>query len=166
MRISTRSGISSTVDSRVFSALYAGITTATRFPLIMQKSGLYSEIQLYPEAGIENILWVENRTGVYFSISAFELSYIIGARTVSARGQLFAFNRSLGAITLVRARANCCVENCEAMTTIALRNEATRLLRSRYTFIVLQVLDLATTLVAFHMGAFEMNPLVARLASF
>jgi len=52
------------------------------------------------------------------------------------------------------------------MTTIALRNEATRLLRSRYTFFVLQVLDLATTLVAFHIGALEMNPLVARLASF
>jgi hypothetical protein len=52
------------------------------------------------------------------------------------------------------------------MTSIALRNEATRLLRSRYTFIVLQVLDLATTLLAFHLGAFEMNPLVARLAGF
>jgi Domain of unknown function (DUF5658) len=52
------------------------------------------------------------------------------------------------------------------MTTIALRNETTRLLRSRYTFIVLQVLDLATTLLAFHMGAFEMNPLVAQFASF
>lgn len=52
------------------------------------------------------------------------------------------------------------------MTTIALRNETARLFRSRYTFIALQVLDLATTLVAFHLGAFEMNPLVARLANF
>jgi hypothetical protein len=52
------------------------------------------------------------------------------------------------------------------MTTIALRNETVKLLRSRYTFIVLQALDLATTLVAFHMGGFEMNPIVARLAVF
>ena len=52
------------------------------------------------------------------------------------------------------------------MTTIALRNETVRLFRSRYTFIVLQALDLATTLVAFRMGGFEMNPLVARLAVF
>lgn len=52
------------------------------------------------------------------------------------------------------------------MTTIALRNETVRLLRSRYTFLVLQALDLATTLVAFRMGGFEMNPLVARLALF
>jgi hypothetical protein len=50
------------------------------------------------------------------------------------------------------------------MTTIALRNETAKLLRSRYTFIILQVLDLATTLLAFELGAFEMNPLVARLA--
>jgi hypothetical protein len=38
-----------------------------------------------------------------------------------------------------------------------------RILRSRWTFVALQVLDLLTTLVAFHFGAFEMNPLVARL---
>ena len=49
------------------------------------------------------------------------------------------------------------------MTTTALQNEAVRLLRSRYSFVVLQVLDLATTLLAFHMGAFEVNPLVARM---
>jgi len=36
-----------------------------------------------------------------------------------------------------------------------------RVLRSRWTFVLLQVLDLLTTLVAFHLGAFEVNPLVA-----
>jgi hypothetical protein len=39
-----------------------------------------------------------------------------------------------------------------------------RTLHSRWTFVVLQVLDLLTTLAAFHAGAFEVNPLVARLA--
>jgi hypothetical protein len=38
-----------------------------------------------------------------------------------------------------------------------------RTLRSRWTFVVLQLLDLLTTLAAFHAGAFEVNPLVARL---
>ena len=38
-----------------------------------------------------------------------------------------------------------------------------RVLRSRWTFVVLQVLDLLTTLYAFHAGALEVNPLVARL---
>ncbi len=50
------------------------------------------------------------------------------------------------------------------MTTAALQDHTARLLRSRYAFLCLQVLDLATTLIAFHMGAFEMNPLVARFA--
>jgi hypothetical protein len=36
-------------------------------------------------------------------------------------------------------------------------------LTSRVSFIVLQVLDLTTTLIAFHYGAFEVNPLVAGL---
>jgi hypothetical protein len=35
--------------------------------------------------------------------------------------------------------------------------------RSRWTFVVLQVLDLLTTLAAFRAGAFEVNPLVAHL---
>jgi hypothetical protein len=39
-----------------------------------------------------------------------------------------------------------------------------RALRSRWTFVVFQLLDLLTTLAAFHAGAFEVNPLVARLA--
>jgi hypothetical protein len=38
-----------------------------------------------------------------------------------------------------------------------------RVVRSRWTFIGLQALDLTTTLVAFRMGAFEVNPLVAHL---
>lgn len=36
-------------------------------------------------------------------------------------------------------------------------------LRSRWTFVVLQVLDLLTTMAAFHYGGFEVNPLVAQL---
>lgn len=36
---------------------------------------------------------------------------------------------------------------------------------ARSSFIVLQVLDLLTTLIAFHFGAFEVNPMVARLTS-
>ena len=36
-------------------------------------------------------------------------------------------------------------------------------MRSRWTFAVLQLLDLLTTMAAFHAGAFEVNPLVARL---
>jgi hypothetical protein len=38
-----------------------------------------------------------------------------------------------------------------------------RVLRSRWTFVVLQVLDLLTTMYAFHAGALEVNPLVAHL---
>jgi len=42
------------------------------------------------------------------------------------------------------------------------RNEILqRMVRSRWTFVGLQVLDLLTTLAAFHAGAFEVNPLVA-----
>ncbi len=40
-----------------------------------------------------------------------------------------------------------------------------RILRSRWTFAALQVLDLLTTLAAFHAGAFEVNPLVAHLTA-
>lgn len=36
-----------------------------------------------------------------------------------------------------------------------------QILRSRWTFVGLQVLDLLTTLAAFHFGAFEVNPMVA-----
>ncbi len=41
--------------------------------------------------------------------------------------------------------------------------EFKRFLRSRWTFLGLQVLDLLTTLYAFRAGGFEMNPLVAHL---
>jgi hypothetical protein len=37
----------------------------------------------------------------------------------------------------------------------------TRVLRSRWTFVALQILDLLTTLAAFHVGGSEINPLVA-----
>jgi|SRR5579862_3516725 len=36
---------------------------------------------------------------------------------------------------------------------------------SRWTFVVLQVLDLTTTLIAFHLGAVEANPLVAHFTA-
>jgi len=39
------------------------------------------------------------------------------------------------------------------------------ILASRSLFIVLQALDLVTTLIAFHFGAFEVNPLVGRLTT-
>ena len=39
-------------------------------------------------------------------------------------------------------------------------------LDARSSFVALQALDLITTLVAFHFGAFEMNPLVGRLTAF
>lgn len=38
-----------------------------------------------------------------------------------------------------------------------------RFFRSRWTFFALQALDILTTLAAFHVGAFEVNPLVAHL---
>jgi hypothetical protein len=38
-----------------------------------------------------------------------------------------------------------------------------KLVNSRWTFIALQGLDLLTTMVAFRMGAYEINPLVAHL---
>ena len=41
-----------------------------------------------------------------------------------------------------------------------------KILRARSSFIVLQVLDFVTTLIAFHFGAFEGNPLVARFATY
>lgn len=50
------------------------------------------------------------------------------------------------------------------MVTAAIQNESSRLFRSRTTFWVLQSMDLATTLIAFHFGAFEVNPLVAGFA--
>jgi hypothetical protein len=40
-----------------------------------------------------------------------------------------------------------------------------RILQARSSFIALQILDFLTTLLAFHWGAFEINPIVARLAT-
>ena len=37
------------------------------------------------------------------------------------------------------------------------------ILQAKATFVVLQVLDFFTTMLAFHVGAFEVNPLVAHL---
>src|SRR5438445_4871360 len=47
---------------------------------------------------------------------------------------------------------------------LACGDERVKVLRSKITFVVLQVLDLLTTLAAFHIGAYEVNPLVASLA--
>ena len=43
------------------------------------------------------------------------------------------------------------------------RSGLKKLLHSHWTFAALQGLDLLTTMVAFHMGAYEVNPLVAHL---
>src|SRR5678810_607019 len=40
-----------------------------------------------------------------------------------------------------------------------------KVVNSRWAFVALQGLDLLTTLVAFRMGAFEVNPLVAHLVA-
>jgi hypothetical protein len=40
-----------------------------------------------------------------------------------------------------------------------------KVMQAKSSFFVLQALDLATTLVAFHFGAFEVNPLVGRLTT-
>jgi len=43
------------------------------------------------------------------------------------------------------------------------KSASKKILNSRWTFIALQVFDLLTTMVAFRMGAYEVNPLVAHL---
>jgi hypothetical protein len=43
------------------------------------------------------------------------------------------------------------------------KGENVRLAHSKWMFLILQAMDLLTTLAAFHVGAFEINPLVARL---
>ena len=40
-----------------------------------------------------------------------------------------------------------------------------KILQARSSFFVLQALDLVTTLIAFHFGGFEVNPLVGRLTT-
>ena len=41
-----------------------------------------------------------------------------------------------------------------------------KVLQSRWTFVALQTLDLLTTMAAFHVGAFEVNPMVAHLITY
>src|ERR1051326_7319892 len=43
------------------------------------------------------------------------------------------------------------------------KSPSKKILNSHWTFIALQALDLLTTMVAFRMGAYEVNPLVAHL---
>ncbi len=45
------------------------------------------------------------------------------------------------------------------------RSGLKKFVNSRWTFVVLQVLDLTTTLIAFHLGAMEANPLVAHFTA-
>lgn len=45
----------------------------------------------------------------------------------------------------------------------ALVRPSVQIAQSKWTFVVLQILDILTTLAAFHYGAFEANPVVARL---
>jgi uncharacterized protein DUF5658 len=52
------------------------------------------------------------------------------------------------------------------MENLATRPEASllaKIAQSKWTFVVLQILDILTTLAAFHGGGFEANPIVARL---
>src|SRR3989442_2642795 len=43
--------------------------------------------------------------------------------------------------------------------------QMTKIFQAKWSFVALQLLDLATTLFAFHLGGYEVNPLVARLAT-
>ena len=40
-----------------------------------------------------------------------------------------------------------------------------KIFQAKWSFIALQILDLATTLFAFHLGGYEVNPLVARMTA-
>jgi hypothetical protein len=40
-----------------------------------------------------------------------------------------------------------------------------KVLNARFSFVILQVLDLLTTLLAFHVGAFEGNPVISHLTA-
>jgi hypothetical protein len=44
-------------------------------------------------------------------------------------------------------------------------SQMTKIFQAKWSFVTLQLLDLATTLFAFHLGGYEMNPLVARMAT-
>src|SRR5256886_17612844 len=43
--------------------------------------------------------------------------------------------------------------------------QITKIFQAKWSFVALQLLDLATTLFAFHLGGYEVNPLVARMAT-
>src|SRR5207244_9436967 len=43
--------------------------------------------------------------------------------------------------------------------------QMTKIFQAKWSFVALQLLDLATTLFAFHLGGYEVNPLVARMAT-
>src|SRR6266581_2583681 len=42
--------------------------------------------------------------------------------------------------------------------------QMTKIFQAKWSFVALQLLDLATTLFAFHLGGYDVNPLVARMA--
>ena len=50
----------------------------------------------------------------------------------------------------------------ESKTSLFENPVFTKIVHSRWTFVALQLLDILTTLAAFHAGGFEANPLVAR----
>ena len=43
--------------------------------------------------------------------------------------------------------------------------QMTKIFQAKWSFVALQLLDLATTLFAFHLGGYEMNPVVARMTA-
>ena len=43
--------------------------------------------------------------------------------------------------------------------------QMTKIFQAKWSFVALQFLDLATTLFAFHLGGYEVNPLVARMTA-
>src|SRR2546427_12975480 len=43
--------------------------------------------------------------------------------------------------------------------------QMTKIFQAKWSFVALQLLDLATTLFAFHLGGYEVNRLVARMAT-
>jgi hypothetical protein len=57
------------------------------------------------------------------------------------------------------------LEVCRKLDNYKTGPIALKILNARFSFVVLQVLDLLTTLLAFHVGAFEANPLIAHLTA-
>jgi len=52
-----------------------------------------------------------------------------------------------------------------ATASVCPGSQMTKMFQARWSFIALQLLDLATTLFAFHLGGYEVNPLVARMTA-